>query len=301
MQQFLIYFPLCLAALVAGIVNALAGGGTLLTFPALIAALGPRYGVAAAVIANGTSTVALAPASFSSAWAFRQEIGKVRRWLVLLILPSLLGGALGSLLVIVNPERYFALLVPWLILAAATLFALQPFLTRRVTISSPAEHQEPSTTTIVAIVIAQFFIGVYGGYFGAGIGILMLSSLGIMGMTNIHEMNALKTVLAGCINGMAVLIFVWNQKVEWPLALAMMAAAILGGYLGARFGRKVQQKYIRWFVIAVGFSLAAWYFWQQFASAGPETKIPPDSAARIEYFHLPLPRLTAIIQATELT
>jgi uncharacterized protein len=267
MQLFLLYFPLCLAALLAGIVNSLAGGGTLLTFPALVAALGPRYGVAAAVMANGTSTVALAPASFSSAWAFRREIGKVRRWLALLILPSLAGGTLGSLLVIVNPEKYFALLVPWLILTAATLFALQPFLTRRITSGDPTEHHEPSGKAIVAVIIAQFLIGVYGGYFGAGIGILMLSSLALMGMTDIHEMNALKTVLAGCINGMAVLIFVWNGKVDWPLALAMMTASILGGYLGARFGRKLKQQYVRWFVIVVGFGLAAYYFWQQFAPA----------------------------------
>jgi uncharacterized protein len=267
MQQFLIYFPLCLAALLAGIVNALAGGGTLLTFPALVAALGPRYGVAAAVIANGTSTVALAPASFSSAWAFRREIDKVRRWLVLLIPPSLIGGGLGSLLVIANPEKYFALLVPWLILSAATLFALQPLLIRRIASGDPLAHHEPSAKAVFAIIIAQFFIGVYGGYFGAGIGILMLSSLGIMGMTDIHEMNALKTVLAGCINGVAVLIFIWNDKVEWPLALAMMAASILGGYLGARFGRKLKQQYVRWFVIAVGFGLAAFYFWKQFGPA----------------------------------
>ena len=264
MQQFLIYFPLCLAALLAGIVNALAGGGTLLTFPALVAALGPEYGVAAAVMANGTSTVALAPASFSSAWAFRREISKVRRWLALLILPSLVGGSVGSLLVIINPERYFALLVPWLILTAATLFALQPWITRRLASGDPTEHREPSRNAMAALFVAQFLIGLYGGYFGAGIGILMLSSLALMGMTDIHEMNALKTVLAGCINGMAVLIFIYYGKVHWPLALAMMAAAILGGYLGARFGRKLQQKYVRWFVIAVGFGLASYYFGKQF-------------------------------------
>lgn len=257
---------LCLAALLAGIVNALAGGGTLLTFPALVAALGPQYGVAAAVIANGTSTVALAPASFSSAWAFRREISKVRRWLVLLVLPSLVGGSVGSLLVIVNPERYFALLVPWLILSAATLFALQPVLTRRITSGDPTEHHDPSGKAMVAVCVAQFFIALYGGYFGAGIGILMLSSLALMGMTDIHEMNALKTVLAGCINGMAVIMFIAFDKVDWPLALSMMAAAMLGGYLGARFGRQLKQKYVRWFVITIGFGLAGYYLWDQFSS-----------------------------------
>src|SRR5262245_1078618 len=142
MQQFLTYFPLCLAALAAGIVNSLAGGGTLLTFPALVAALGPRYGVAAAVMANGTSTVALAPASFSSAWAFRRESTKVGGWLAILTIPGLAGGSLGSLLVILNPEKYFALLVPWLILSAATLFALQPFLMRHLPRGDPTQHRE---------------------------------------------------------------------------------------------------------------------------------------------------------------
>ena len=261
MQQFLTYFFLCMAALLAGIVNSLAGGGTLLTFPALKSGFEPLSDA----MANGTSTVALAPASFSSAWAFRKEIAKIRDWLPLLIIPSLLGGGFGSLLVIRNPEQ-FEVLVPWLILSAATLFMVQPLLTRWVASGDPTVHAKPSRWAIIGVVVAQFLIGVYGGYFGAGIGILMLSSLGLMGMTDIHEMNALKTVLAGCINGVAVIVFVVSGNFEPTKALAMMAAAILGGYLGARFGRKLKQVYVRWFVIIVGFGLAGYYFWQQFGN-----------------------------------
>ena len=263
MQQYYIYFPLCLAALLAGIVNALAGGGTLLTFPALKSALFKDFGSLADSMANGTSTIALAPASFSSAWAFRREIAKVRHWLLLLIVPSLAGGGVGAWLAAEFPEQ-FSHLVPWLILLAALLFTLQPFITRRLAQGDAAENTTPSRLAQTAVVFAQLLIGIYGGYFGAGIGILMLSTLGLMGMKNIHEMNALKTVLAGCINGVAVVVFLVKGLYEPRLALAMMAAAILGGYLGARFGRKLKQQYIRWFVITVGFGLAAYYFWQQF-------------------------------------
>lgn len=264
MDLFLLYFPLCLAALLAGIVNALAGGGTLLTFPALKSALG-SYGDLADSMANGTSTIALGPASFSSAWAYRREIAKMRHWLALLIIPSLLGGGSGAWLAAEYPKQ-FKDLVPWLILLAAVLFTLQPMITKRLTKGEQGVDSEPhpSRRAQIAVVLAQLLIGIYGGYFGAGIGILMLSTLGLMGLKNIHEMNALKTVLAGSINGVAIIVFLIKGLYEPRLALAMMAASILGGYLGARYGRKLHQKYIRWFVIAVGFSLAAWYFYQQF-------------------------------------
>jgi len=266
MQLFLTYGPLCLAALLAGIVNSLAGGGTLLTFPALKSALGDFPGIGpvnADAFANGTSTIALGPASFSSAWAYRREIAKVRHWLALLIVPSLLGGGSGAWLAAEYPKQ-FKELVPWLILLAAVLFTLQPMITKRLAKADQPEDAHPSRLAQIAVVFAQLLIGIYGGYFGAGIGILMLSTLGLMGLKNIHEMNALKTVLAGSINGVAIIIFLIKGLYEPKLALAMMATSILGGYLGARYGRKLQQKYIRWFVIAVGFSLAAWYFYQQF-------------------------------------
>ena len=270
---------LCLAAAVAGGVNALAGGGTLLTFPALIAAMkGLGYeDDLAAVFANGTSTVALAPASFSSAWAYRQDLMKEAKWLKLLIVPSIVGGILGTWLVTSTDPKYFGALVPWLILGASLLFALQPFLTKKKAVGKDSEKDlakadllrpvpEHSLGKLMGIVLFQFLVALYGGYFGAGIGILMLSALSLIGLSNMHEMNAIKTVLAGCINCMSVIVFTYKQKIHWPIAVMMMASAIAGGYLAAAFGRKVKPIYIRWLVIVIGFTLSAWYFYQRFTA-----------------------------------
>lgn len=265
------YLWLAVAAALAGAVNALAGGGTLLTFPALVAALSGRFPAAdALVIANQTSTVALAPASFSSAWAYRRELVREWRWLKFLLPSSLAGGVIGAVLVSWLDPQVFKYLVPWLILGAATLFALQPLLARwrgkGNADVAPEGGKAPGIPAwrIAAVIVFQLGVGIYGGYFGAGIGILMLSALGLMGLTDIHEMNALKTVLAGAINGVAVVVFVSQGKVVWPEALLMMAAGMVGGYLAARYGRQVNPLYIRRLVIGIGFLLAAYYFSLQF-------------------------------------
>jgi uncharacterized membrane protein YfcA len=257
------YFWLCLTAFLAGIINALAGGGTLLTFPALLAGLAVgNPGVPVGAIANATSTVALVPSALSSAWAYRRELVSMQRWLVLLVGPSIVGGVLGAVLVILFPDEFDAL-VPVLILTASVLFMLQPVVARWL---GHAPTKAPSRRRMALVVLLQLGVAIYGGYFGAGIGILMLSALGLMGLSNLHEMNALKVVLGACINGMAVAVFVvhnfWAQHslIHWPFALAMMGAALVGGYVGAKYGRMLPSKYIRYFVIAVGLSLTAWYF-----------------------------------------
>jgi uncharacterized membrane protein YfcA len=268
---------LCFAAAIAGGVNALAGGGTLLTFPALIAALGSP------IMANGTSTIALAPAAISSAWAYRQDLVKEWRWLRILIVPSLIGGIAGTLIVTTMEERYFKALIPWLIFGASLLFALQPLLTKKKTLLHPDQEPAPappqSLLKLAGIILFQFLVAVYGGYFGAGIGILMLSGLGLIGLKNMHEMNAIKTVLAGCINGMSVTVFTVQYLrgepcVHWPIAGLMMVSGITGGYLAATFGRKLRPIYIRWFVIAVGFILSAYYFYGQWPKSR-EPSPPP--------------------------
>jgi uncharacterized membrane protein YfcA len=263
METALEYFWLCLAALLAGGINTLAGGGTLLTFPMLITVLA-QHGSHAAVLANGTSTVALVPASIGGAWGFRREMHAARKWLLILIGPSLVGGVVGSRLVTTLDPKYFNALVPWLIFGAASLFTLQPLLARWR--KQAVEHAEgpPKASTVAGVVIFQFFVAVYGGYFGAGIGILMLSALGLMGIKDIHQMNALKTVLATAINGVAVANFVWEGVVVWPYALAMMVTSVIGGYLAACIGRSLPQKVVRYFVISVGFFLAAYFFWKQY-------------------------------------
>jgi uncharacterized membrane protein YfcA len=269
------YFWLTASACAAGAINALAGGGTLLTFPTLMGVLARQFGEkAAGVLANGTSTTALVPASLGSAWAFRRELYQLRRFLIWLLPPSLLGGAIGTLLVTRLPGEYFNRLVPWLILAAAVLFTAQPYLTRRKPQvvgrgGESCDGETPiSSRSLIGMIALQFAIGIYGGYFGAGIGILMLGGLGLMGLSNIHQMNGLKAVLGTAINGVAVLIFVLEGKVVWPFALAMMATSLAGGYIAAHYSRRVPGKIVRWLVIAIGFLLAAYYFGKQWFGGG---------------------------------
>jgi uncharacterized membrane protein YfcA len=256
---------LCLSALVAGVINSLAGGGTLFTFAALQAAgLSP-------VVANATSTVALVPGSLAGAWGYQREMRTVKRWTLLLIVPSLLGGMVGSLLVTRLEEKYFSLLVPWLILVAAVLLLSQPVVSRLVGIGR--KHAPPSKLALAGVIVFQFIVAVYGGYFGAGIGILMLSALALMGLDDIHQMNALKTMLAACINGVSVVVFILEQKVAWSHALSMAVAAMLGGYFGARMARRMNRDVVRWIVIAIGFGLAGYYFYQQWSKGrSPEPR-----------------------------
>jgi uncharacterized membrane protein YfcA len=263
------YFWLCLSAFLAGGINALAGGGTLLTFPTLTGVLSQTFDRAVAnVLANGTSTVALVPASLGSAWGFRRELTALRWLLMWLLPPSLLGGAIGSLLVTKLPPAIFALLVPWLILTATLLFLLQPMLVRKkamVIVENGMEVQQRGIEqctpgAIAGMIVLQLLIAIYGGYFGAGIGILMLSGLSLMGLTNIHEMNGLKTVLATAINSVAVIVFIIERKVVWPYALIMMATSIVAGFLAAHYSRQIRGQYVRYFVITIGFALAGWFF-----------------------------------------
>jgi len=245
---------LCAAAFFAGAINSVAGGGTLLTFPALTWILGAD----AAVIANATSTVALFPGSIAATWGYRREMRGLGGWIIPLLIPSVIGGVLGTLLVVLLPDRVFGDMVPWLILIAATLFLLQPAITRWTGIGEP--HAQPSQSTIIGIVCFQFLIAVYGGYFGAGIGILMLSSLALMGLGDIHRMNALKSVLASVINGTSVVMFLAYGKINWTYAVPMIVAGIGGGFVGASVSRRLDKNLVRWVVIATGFGLASYYF-----------------------------------------
>ncbi len=256
------YVLLCLTAAAAGAINSVAGGGTLLTFPVLNAALG--ISPIAAVTANATSTVALVPGALAAVWGYRRELQPVRRWAWWLAGPSLIGGFIGSRLVVWRPES-FKEAIPWLILIAATLFAMQPLIARWTGIGRPRTHV--STTLALGITVLQFLTAIYGGYFGAGIGILMLSSLGMMGLSDIHEMNALKSLLGALINGISVAVFVACDYVHWPYALTMGAASIVGGYAGAHVARRLNRNLVRMVVVAIGFTLAAWYFYLHFQDA----------------------------------
>jgi uncharacterized membrane protein YfcA len=233
------------AALGGSLVNSIAGGGTLLTFPALLAIGIPP------LVANATSTVALWPGSLASIWGYRSELAGARSWAVRFAIPSILGGFAGAWLLLRTPAERFEQIVPWLILGATGLFAAQGTLMRLVR----RRPHEPSATVPPpppSILFWQFLVGVYGGYFGAGIGIMMLAALGLMGLTNIHQMNGLKNWGGMCANLTAAVTFGVSGIVSWPVALTMAAGAIVGGYVGARLAQRVSQTVVRRLITAIG-------------------------------------------------
>jgi uncharacterized membrane protein YfcA len=241
-----------LAAAGGGMVNAIAGGGTLLTFPALVALGVPP------LIANATSTVALWPGTLTSFWGYRDALRGAGSWTVRWALPSVLGGISGAVLLLWTPERKFADSVPWLIWGATALLMLQGPVMRWVAGHAPPPSEGaalPPPRT--GFLFYQFFVAVYGGYFGAGAGILMLAALGMMGLTNIHTMNGLKNWGGLNINLVAVLIFAISGIVHWPIALTMALGAAVGGALGSRLAQHVGQRWVRRAIIAIGLGSGA--------------------------------------------
>jgi hypothetical protein len=262
------------AAFAAGLINSIAGGGTLLSFPALI------WIGRDPILANATSTVALWPASLAGVYGFRRELKGGRRWLIAFGAPSLVGGVLGAALLLRTPSETFGRLVPFLILFATLLIALQGPLSRwlgrgpgAAGVEGAGEVEDegdeaadsgarPSQAWWAGAVVFQFFVGVYGGYFGAGIGILMIGALGLLGFADIHRMNALKNVLAILINGVAALWFIVSGAVVWADVLLMMAAAAAGGLVGPRLAYRVGRRAARATVVVVGLVMTVALFFQ---------------------------------------
>ncbi len=244
------------AAMLGGALNSVAGGGSFITFPALFFSGVPP------IQANATSTVALWPGSIASVSAYRREIAKQNRVLmIVLVAISLVGGILGAVLLLRTSQSTFVKLIPYLLLLATVLFAVSPFITARLRKRSPtAKGDHISPIRLAGISLLQLVIAIYGGYFGGGIGIMMLASLGIMGMENIHEMNGMKTVLQSCINGVAVVTFIIAGAVYWPEAIVMIVGAIVGGFSGASIARKLDQRIVRGFVILVGIVMTIYFF-----------------------------------------
>jgi uncharacterized membrane protein YfcA len=247
------YVVIALAAFAAGIINAVAGGGTLLSFPALM-----WMGVPP-VVANATSTVAIWPGSFSGAIGFRRDLASLPRWLWWLIVPSLVGGICGAVLLLRTPEKTFEQIVPLLILAATLLLAAQEMISRRVKLFSEA-HARPTPGWVLFAVLFQLLVSIYGGYFGAGMGILMLAALGLMGLRDLHQMNGLKNVLAICINGVAAIYFIAHGAVVWTDVLLMAVSSILGGFAGARLAHKLGRKFVRRTVVIIGLTMTVALF-----------------------------------------
>ena len=236
------------SAFAAGAINSVAGGGTLISFPTLIW-LGLN-----SVTANATSTVAIWPGTVGSFWGYRREFRDAETRFRVLIVPSLAGGLLGALLLRWTSSATFDRLVPWLILFATILLTAQDPVQRLLKTAHTERHRTPGWLT--GAIAFQFLVGVYGGYFGAGIGILMLAALSILGLKDIHEMNSLKVVFGGSINGIAAVYFIWAGMVTWSFVLIMAVGAICGGYGGAGVARRLGRTAVRRIVIAIGFGMA---------------------------------------------
>lgn len=242
------------AAFAAGVVNSIAGGGTLLTFPALLAAGLP------AVTANATSTVALVPGSMSAFWGYRNEIRGEGRLLAAMAAPSLIGGVIGALTADRVGDATFAKLAPLLVLGATVLFMAQDPIRRWARRFADQESHDPnrrSARHLAAVSAFQLVVALYGGFFGAGIGILMLASLALLGLTDIHRMNGLKNLAAVCINGLAAITFALAGRVSWPIGLMMMVGGVAGGFAGASLAQRLGQEVVKRLVIGIGLTISA--------------------------------------------
>ncbi len=244
----IVYVLLFLSAFVAGIINSMAGGGSFLTFPALVFAGVP------AVAANATSTVAMLPSAFASTFSYRGDLQRLKgeplaTWLIV----SLVGGVLGSLLLLSTSESAFRQIVPWLLLLATVLFAFGNRISQAF--RGSLRHNR------VLLLLLLFPVAVYGGYFGGGGGIMVLAAFRLYGLSDIHAMNGVKTLLIGTLNTLAALIFIAAHKIHWLPALLMMGAGILGGYLGPVIARRLSPSLVRKIVVVVGTLMTAWFFY----------------------------------------
>jgi uncharacterized protein len=234
-----------LAAFAAGAMNSVAGGGSFLSFPALL------YAGVPAISANATNNAAMWVGTIGSARGYHEEIAAHRKLLLPVLCASVVGSLIGACLLLVTPQALFERLIPWLLLFATLVFAASPLLARRS--NAPPRHAPWQ-------IAAQFAVAVYGGYFGAGMGILMLAVLAFSGLPTFNAQNAIKNVPAVSINGMALLPFVAARIVDWHFALPMAAIALLGGYCGARFFRRVPQPLSRALVVAIGATMTIVFF-----------------------------------------
>jgi len=240
------------AAFLAGGINSVAGGGTLVTFPTLL-----WLGVPS-VPANATNTVAIWPGSMGSLWGFRRELAQTDPIMLWLVIPSLVGGLTGALLLRHTPTHTFDRIIPFLILFATVLFTAQKPIHRWL--GTPHEDRHRSPRWFASAMCVQLFVGVYGGYFGAGMGIMMLTVLTTLGMTDILKMNALTSLYALFINGIAAGLFIYAHMVYWHYVLVMAAAAIAGGYGAAGVARRIGRNAVRKFVIAIGYTITVVLF-----------------------------------------
>ena len=239
------------AGALGGAINAVAGGGSFVSFPALLFTGVPQ------IPANATNTLALWVGTTASGGAYREKLNIPRRVMIPLVVTSVIGGLTGAILLIKTPERTFVHVLPWLLLGATLLFAFGKHLTTRI--SASISH-EASNAAVTVASLYETVVAVYGGYFGGGVGIMNLAMLSALGMTDIHAMNKLKVMLGGVINGVATIAFIATGMIVWPQAMVMAAGSILGGYSSAHYSQKVPQVWVKAFVILIGTAMTIYFF-----------------------------------------
>jgi uncharacterized protein len=266
--SFRVHFPhihhpvfLFFAAVLAGIINSVAGGGSFITFPALIFAGIPP------IPANATNTAAVWPGTVASTVAYRKAFTReARQLLPPLAITGVAGGILGARILLITPPSTFMRIVPWLLLGATLLFLFSPRITARIRGRAnlkPGQAVGGSGTPLpimAGVLFLELLVSIYVGYFGAGVGILFLTLLALLGLEDIHTLNGMKTLLVSIVNGTALATFVFAHVIVWPQALLMLVGALIGGYGGAWVAQKMNPQHVRWLVIAIGFAMSAYFF-----------------------------------------
>ena len=252
METYLLFF---IASIAGGVINALAGGGGLITFPLLMLIVTP-------VTADATSAVGLFLAYPTAVWRTRSQLEGIfdRGWLWLLLIPSVLGGLIGAVLLSWMDNRNFIQLVPWLVLVATVIIVLRPILVRRD--ESGSVHPDITVALWPLAIAGIFLVGLYGGYFGSGIGILMIGALSFISRGDIRHVVALKNFLTLCMRGAAVLVLVYEGNVNWSDGVPMAFGGLVGGYVGGMISHRANRTVVRVIVIAIGFAASVYYFWK---------------------------------------
>jgi uncharacterized membrane protein YfcA len=250
---------LLLAGLISGLLNSVAGGGSFVSFPALI-----MVGLLP-IPANATSTLAVWPGTFATMFAYRKELATHTKKLPLFIFLSILGGLIGAVILLHISNNAFSAMVPYLLLAATILFTFRTKIFSCISKISPSYNSASKSTFYSAIMLILFIaIAIYGGFFGAGMGIMLLALFGLMGMKNIHEMNALRSCVGLCGNSIAIALFATSGIIMWKQAAIMAVGGIIGGYGGAHYALRLPQNYSRNAVIIIAWTMTIYFFWKQY-------------------------------------
>jgi uncharacterized membrane protein YfcA len=254
----LLWLPV--ASFLAGVLNTIAGGGSFLSLPALLQVMAMQGGKVGSVSAQATNNVALWPGQLTSVYAYRSDLKNHAKRLLPLSIAAFVGGLSGAWLLLITPNKRFLVLLPWLLLFAAVMFSLSEPLGRWLAARSKAGAARSDFWLIVGMAVVSCYVG----YFGAGGGFLVMALFGLCGVTNIHEMNALKVVTAAVSIGIAVVWFIWNGRVVWSYCWQMAVLAAIGGYVAARFSKRINQTWMRRIVAAIGYVTAAYFFWHAY-------------------------------------